>query len=162
MSVLATLCQVKGECVEVLAPPSASAIRSLVASHEGFGLIEPDLPIGKLALPRDPVDRAVLAIVTRGRARPLLFVRGSSARLAKVKDERALDLAVTLVEETSSDDTLFLAAIGALRERGGPIPGKELLREARARRGTGANTKDAADLGRALVRAWNAGLIELG
>jgi hypothetical protein len=157
---IAELCGVKGECVEVLAPPSAARIRALVGEHEGFGLVEPDLPIGKLALPRDPIDRAILAIVTRGRSRALLFARGSSARLAKVKDERALDFTVTLVEETPSDDALAEAALAILRERG-PMPGKTLLREARALRG-GATTRDAADLGRALVRAWNAGLIELG
>lgn len=162
MNVLATLCNVKGECVEVVAPPSASRIRALVAARAGYGLVEPDVPIGKLALPRDPVDRAVLAIVTRGRDRSLLFVRGGQAKLAKVKDERALDLAVTLVEAATSDDALFAAALAVLRERAAAVPGKELLREARARRGTGANTRDAADLGRALVRAWNAGLIELG
>ena len=157
---IAELCGVKGEWVEVAAPPSAARIRELVVEYDGFGLVEPDLPIGKLVLPRDPVDRAILAIVTRGRSRLLLFVRGGSAKIAKVKEERALDFTVTLVEETKSDHVLFGAALAILRTCGS-MPGKALLREARALRG-GANTKDSADLGRALVRAWNAGLIELG
>jgi hypothetical protein len=155
---IASLCGVKGESVEVIAPPSASRIRSLALEHAGFGLIEPDLPIGRLARPRDPVERAVLAIVTRGAPRALCFGRGASAKLAKVKDERALDFEVTLVDRWPTDDALVRAAIDALAA--GARPGRELLREARERRG-GASTKDAADLGRALVRAWNAGLIEL-
>lgn len=159
---IAELCGVKGEAMEVLAPPSASRIRALVAEHGGFGLVEPDLPLGKLTLPRDPVDRAVLAVVTRGRPRALLFVSGASARLAQVKDERALDFLVTLGDggDSPSDDPLVAAAMELLAERGA-MPGKELLREARARRG-GATTRDAAALGRALVRGWSAGLIELG
>lgn len=163
---IAELCGVKGEAMEVLAPPSASRIRALVAEHGGFGLVEPDLPLGKLTLPRDPVDRAVLAVVTRGRPRALLFVSGASARLAQVKDERALDFDVRLANDGprlfthGEGDPLVAAAMELLAERGA-IPGKELLREARARRG-GATTRDAAALGRALVRGWSAGLIELG
>jgi hypothetical protein len=157
---IAELCGVKGECVEVIAPPSAARIRELVVAHEGFGLVEPDLPIGKLALPREPIDRAILAVVTRGRPRSLLFVRGISAKLAKVKDERVLDFTVTLVDEMPSGHPLVEAALAILRERG-PTPGKTLLREARAALGS-ANTRDSADLGRALIRAWNAGAIELG
>ncbi|MFO0740800.1 MAG: hypothetical protein U0270_33185 [Labilithrix sp.] len=156
---IAALCGAKGETREVMAPASAARIRALVAEHDGFGLVEPDLPLGKLPLPRDPVDRAILAIVTRGRPRALLFVRGSKAKLAPVKDERALDFAVTLVHPWSTEDPLFAAALAVLTERGATA-GKELLREARARRG-GASTRDAADLGRALVRAWSAGAIEL-
>jgi len=157
---IATLCHVKGESVEVIAPPSAARIRALVEEHAGFGLVEPDVPLGRLALPRDPVDRAILAIVTRGAPRALCFVRGTtSPKLAKVKDERALDLEVTLVARWPSDDMLVKAAMDILASEH-PIPGKQLLREARERRGS-VNTKDAADLGRALVRAWSAGLVEL-
>lgn len=161
MTVLASLCNVRGESVEMLAPPSAERIRALVAEHAGFGLVEPDLPLGKLTLPRDPIDRAVLAIVTRGRFRELLFVRGANAKLAPVKAERALDFTVTLVEPPPpSTDALFSSAFAALAEHAS-LPGNQLLREVRARRGS-ASTKDSADLGRLLVRAWSAGLVELG
>lgn len=158
---LCDLCGIKGESREVLASPSAAEIRALVTEHAGFGLVEPDLPIGKLALPRDPVERAVLALVTRGAPRALLFVQGSAAKLARVRDERALDASARLVREAGAElGPLFEAATHVLRERGAPVPGRELLREARARRGA-ASTRDAADLGRAIVRAWYAGLIEL-
>lgn len=155
MSISAHLAGITAEHVEVVATTPAE-IRAAVA-EQPFALVELDLPIGKLALPRDVVERAILARVTRGpSARPLLFVRGHKGGVVPVKNERALDRTITLVERFEGPP-LVAAAVAALEA--GPLDGKTLLREARAR--TSASTSDKAELAKALVRAWNDGLIRL-
>ncbi|MBX3226776.1 MAG: hypothetical protein KIT84_38845 [Labilithrix sp.] len=185
MSVVAHLCglaKAERRAVVVASPPELRAAVA-EAEREGYGLIEPDLPIGRVALPKDVVDRAVLALVARGRPRELLFVRGERAAVRKVRDAAALDLDVALHADLAQRDAaspvvpaaasvlaqrdaaspIVGAAMCVLAERGvrAPIRGKELLREARARHRASASASDAAALAKALVRAWNDGLVVL-
>ena len=159
MTVSAHLAGIAAEHYEASAS-SALDIRRLIAEADarGFALVELDLPIGKLALPREIVDRAILARLTRGaHARPLLFVRGHKGGVVPVKFERALDREIALVERFDGPPLVAAAAL-ALSELG-PLGGKALLREARSRRGRSeqASTRDSADLAKAIVRAWNDG-----
>jgi hypothetical protein len=149
MSVIGHLCGLT-DVMEVMVLPYARDIRAACARDDGYSLVEPDLAIAHLPLPRDPVDRAVLAIVTRDRPRALAFVRSGKHRLGKVKVERALDLVVQRISEAPFEGL-----------EGEAIHGKELLRRVRERRGS-ASTSDAADLGKAIVRAWSDGLLLLG
>lgn len=140
--------------------PLAERIRSVVAANagEGYALLEPDIPLAKLVLPREPVDRAVLALVVRHTPRALLFVRGTAAKLAKVKEERALHLVIT--QRAPFGESALAKAASAILAEQGPLHGKELLRLARARAGA-AGTQDGAALCRAVVRAWALGLVDL-
>jgi len=154
-----------------------SRLREIVAaaSSAGLVLVEPDVPHVR-AQPKDAADRAVLATILLGAtARPLLFVREGRAPkggLARIRDERLLDGWIEGRSRlpTATPPSLLGAALEALAAADGPMPGKDLLREARARWAEGAratgtraptSASDGAVLAKELRRLWLDGAIEL-
>jgi hypothetical protein len=134
-------------------------------------LVEPELAatapaLGRLRGFRSPRARALLATVAQGAgARPLLFVPSRTAPkggLARAKLERLADGWVraepsSQVPPAATD--VARAALAILRGAAGPLPFKDLLREARERwtthvRATGGratpSSADALDLATAL------------
>lgn len=161
MSVVAHLCGLTKNELRTALVANPPALRAAVESAraDGFALVEPDLPLGRLPLPKDVVDRAVLALVVSGQPRELLFVRGHKGGVMKVREAAVLDLVITLRELFMSETRLVTEAVEVLAARTEPMRGKELLRAARER--CSASTTDTAELSKALVRAWNDGLILL-
>jgi len=161
-----------------LAPPvSPSRLRAIVAaaSASGFALVEPEVRLLRSGSPRTAVDRAVVSVVLRGAvARPLLFVperRAPKNGLVKLREERALDGWIEAREaRVQAPASLLDAALVALARHGGPMRGKDLLREARAIRAEAAESRgervtpsasDGPTLAKALVEAWHEGWLEL-
>jgi hypothetical protein len=161
-----------------LAPPvSASRLRAIAAAAaaSGFALVEPEIRLLRSRPPRTAVDRAVVSVVLRGAvARPLLFVperRAPKNRLAKLREERALDGWIEASTAPAAEPaSLFDAALSALARHGGPMRGKDLLREARAIWTEAARSRgervtlsasDGPTLAKALVEAWHTGTVEL-
>jgi hypothetical protein len=155
-----------------IAPAMSVARLREVAEHAaraGLELVEPDhaSTLRGLKTPRSAIDRAVLAHVLLGAfARPLLFLPRAAAPkngLVRVREERALDgwIAARASLPRTAASPLLAGALAALAERAERIPGKELLREARARSGTSPSTSDGATLAKGLVAAWTEGVVDL-
>jgi len=161
VSVVAHLCGLtRNETRTVLAsrPPEVRAAVEQ-ARADGFALVEPDLPLGRLKPTRDAVERAVLATVVRGRPRELLFIRDHEGGILKVRETAILELWIAPREPVAATDPFVGIALALLGERTEPILGKELLRETRTRRS--ASVTDTAALAKALVRGWNDGLLDV-
>ncbi len=168
---------------EPVAPPvSPTRLRELarLAEEAGFVLVEPEIALPHVQIPRTALDRAIYTLVTRGAlARPLLFVRRRSAPkggLAKVREARVLEGWLALPrradapKETGDVHSIEEAARAVLEGNAEPMRGKALLREARARladargaRGerSSASTTDSSDLARAVLAEWYEGAIRL-
>lgn len=144
------------------------------AAASGLTLVEPEIAAASPALARmrglrSPRARALAAIVGLGAcARPLLFVPSNAAPkggLARTKVERLADgwVAATKASRPSAAPTdLVTAALAVLRDGHGPMPFKELLREARERWASSARDAGArANPSSADVRDLATGLYRL-
>lgn len=152
---------------------SAARIREIagLAGAAGRVLVEPELPpyLRSVRPAKTALDRAITAILLQGElAHPLIFVaerRAPKHGLAKLREEKLLDMQITLGAAASlaTDEPLVDAAVTALRESpGSSLHGKELLREARARRTQAkASASDGPELARHLYLAWLRGEIDL-
>lgn len=164
------------------APPVNRERLALVveaAARAGLTLVEPESGLAAPSLARvtrmkSPRARALLATIALGAsARPMLFVpstRAPKGGLARVKLERLADAWIEARSPSaelapSAAAGLAHAALAVLdeaaRDRRGPLPFKELLREARARHATDArahgarataSASDARDLASLLYR----------
>lgn len=159
----------KGSDVAPPVTPERLVAITEAAAAAGLVLVEPELPLAlaplRTAFPR-PVDRAVLASIALGAlARPALFVPAARApKTLRVRPELVGWIRGT-APAPAGEEALVAAALDILRERGRPVPWKELLREARERaastsRGT-PSTGDAAKLATALERLSHHGTVEL-
>lgn len=145
-------------------PLSHARLHSLAsgAASAGFSLVVPEIALA--SFPRTPIARAVLHVFARGAlAFPLLFVpsaRSPKQGLPKTKLDRISEMWVASESAASSSSPLVAAALDVLADRNDPLPFKELLRDARDRRGS-ASTADAKELASALYRLWSDAAIAL-